>query len=209
VVATHLNNLLLNNAAALLGRQEVQQLIEHLAKEMPRLMEDFVPKTLPLGVLQKVLQNLLEEGVHIRDMRTIVETLADHAARTQNADELTVQARMALGRAIVQELYPAGNEMQVMTLDPQLERLLLQSVGGGGAAALEPGLADSLLKEAASATQRQEELGMPAVLLVPGAIRLLLSRFLRRVIPQIKVIAHGEVPETKRLKVTSIIGGKS
>ncbi|MDR2364540.1 MAG: flagellar biosynthesis protein FlhA [Zoogloeaceae bacterium] len=209
VVATHLNNLLLNNAAALLGRQEVQQLIEHLAKELPRLMEDFVPKTLSLGVLQKVLQNLLEEGVHIRDMRTIVETLADHAARTQNAEELTAQVRMALGRAIVQELYPTGNEMQVMTLDPQLERLLLQSVGGGGAAALEPGLADNLLQEAASAARRQEELGMPAVLLVPGAVRPLLSRFLRRSIPQIKVIAHGEVPETRLLKVTSIIGGKS
>jgi flagellar biosynthesis protein FlhA len=209
VVATHLNNLLLNNAAALLGRQEVQQLIEHLAREMPKLMEDFVPKTLPLGVLQKVLQNLLEEGVHIRDMRTIVETLADHATRTQNAEELTVQTRMALGRAIVQELYPTGNEMQVMTLDPQLERLLLQSVNGGGAAALEPGLADTLLQEAASAAQHQEALGMPAVLLVPGALRLLLSRFLRRSIPQLKVIAHGEVPETKLLKVTSILGGKS
>ncbi|MDR1349311.1 MAG: flagellar biosynthesis protein FlhA [Zoogloeaceae bacterium] len=209
VVATHLNNLLLNNAAALLGRQEVQQLIEHLSKEMPKLMEDLTPKTLALGVLQKVLQNLLEEGVHIRDMRTIIETLADHATRTQNAEELTTQVRMALGRAIVQELYPVGNEMQVMTLDPQLERLLLQSVSGGGAAALEPGLADGLLKEAATATQRQEELGMPAVLLVPGAIRLLLSRFLRRSIPQLKVIAHGEVPETKLLKVTSIIGGKS
>ncbi|MDR0735708.1 MAG: flagellar biosynthesis protein FlhA [Zoogloeaceae bacterium] len=209
VVATHLNNLMLNNAAALLGRQETQQLIEHLSKEMPKLMEDLTPKPLSLGALQKVLQNLLEEGVHIRDMRTIVEALSDHAARTQNTDELTAQVRAALGRAIVQELYPTGNEMQVMTLDPQLERLLMQSVSGGGAAALEPGLADSLLKEAATATQRQEELGMPAVLLVPGAIRLLLSRFLRRGIPQLKVIAHGEVPETKLLKVTSIIGGKS
>ncbi|MDR1889123.1 MAG: flagellar biosynthesis protein FlhA [Zoogloeaceae bacterium] len=210
VVATHLNNLLLNNAAALLGRQEVQQLLEHLGKEMPKLVEDLVPKTLPLGTLQKVLQNLLDEGVHIRDMRTIIETLADHAIRTQSADELTAQVRVALGRAIVQDLYPGGNEMQVMTLDPQLERLLLQTVNGSaGASALEPGLADGLLKEAATATRRQEELGMPAVLLVPGAIRLLLSRFLRRNIPQLQVIAHGEVPETKLLKVTSIIGGRS
>lgn len=210
VVATHLNNLLLNNAAALLGRQEVQQLLDHLAQEMPKLVEDLVPKTLPLGTLQKVLQNLLDEGVHIRDMRTIIEILADYAPRAQNADDLTAQVRMALGRAIVQDLYPTGNEMQVMTLDPQLERLLLQTVNGSaGASALEPGLADGLLKEAAAATGRQEELGMPAVLLVPGAIRLLLSRFLRRNIPQLKVIAHGEVPETKLLKVTSIIGGRS
>lgn len=210
VVATHLNHLILSNASGLLGRQEVQQLIDHLSKEMPKLVEDLVPKILPLGTLQKVLQNLLDEGVHIRDMRTIIETLADHATRTQSPDELTAQVRIALGRAIVQQLYPTGNEMSVMTLDPQLERLLLQTVAGtAGASALEPGLADGLLQEAVAATQRQEELGMPAVLLVPGAIRLLLSRFLRRSIPQLKVIAHGEVPESKLLKVTSIIGGRS
>lgn len=209
VIATHLNHLILTNASGLLGRQEVQQLIDHLSKEMPKLVEDLVPKLVPLGTLQKVLQNLLDEGVHIRDMRTIIEVLSDHATRTQSADELTAQVRIALGRAIVQHLYPTGNDMQVMTLDPQLERVLLQSVSGSGAAALEPGLADTLLKETAAATQRQEELGMPAVLLVPGAIRLLLSRFLRRSIPQLKVVAHSEVPETKVLKVTSIIGGRS
>ncbi|MDR2638133.1 MAG: flagellar biosynthesis protein FlhA [Zoogloeaceae bacterium] len=210
VIATHLNQLLLTNAASLLGRQEVQQLLDHLGQEMPKLMEDFVPKTISLGSLQKVLQNLLDEGIHIRDMRTIVETLADHAARTQGVDDLTAQVRVALGRAIIQDIYPTGNEMQVMTLDPQLERLLLQTINGtSGAAALEPGLADGLLKEAAAATRRQEELGLPAVLLVPSALRLLLSRFLRRNIPQLKIIAHSEVPETKLLKVTSIIGGKS
>ncbi|WP_303785422.1 flagellar biosynthesis protein FlhA [Azovibrio restrictus] len=210
VVATHLNHLILSNASGLLGRMEVQQLLDHLGKEMPKLVEDLVPKVLPLGTLQKVLQNLLDEGVHIRDMRTIIETLADHAGRTQNPDELTAQVRTALGRAIVQQLYPSGNEMAVLTLDPQLERLLIQSVTGtAGAAALEPGLADGLLKEAAAAVQRQEALGLPAVLLVPGAIRLLLSRFLRRSIPQLKVIAHGEVPDNKIIKVTSIIGGRS
>jgi flagellar biosynthesis protein FlhA len=209
VVATHLNHIIQSHAASLLGRQEVQQLLDHLGKEMPKLVEDLVPKALPVGVVQKVLQNLLEEGVHIRDMRTIIETLADHAARTQNPDELTAQVRIALGRAIVQQLYPDGNELQVMTLDPQLERLLMQSVSGTGGAALEPGLADGLLKETAAAAQRQEALGLPAVLLVPNAIRLLLSRFLRRSIPQLKVIAHGEVPESKLIKVTSIIGGRS
>jgi flagellar biosynthesis protein FlhA len=209
VVATHLNHLIQTHAASLLGRQEVQQLLEHLGKEMPRLVEDFVPKTLPWGVLQKVLQNLLEEGIHIRDMRTIIETLADHAARTQNVDELTAQVRVALGRAILQELFPEGNEIRVMTLDPHLERLLIQGISGGGAAALEPGLADNLLTEAVAAADRQEALGAPAVLLVPGSIRSLVSRFLRRGIPQLKVIAHAEVPETCIIKVTSIIGGRS
>ena len=102
VVATHLNHLILTHAAELLGRQEVQQLLDHLAKEMPKLVEDLVPKVLPLGTLQKVLQSLLDEGVHIRDMRTIIETVADHATRTQDADEIATQVRNALGRAIVQ-----------------------------------------------------------------------------------------------------------
>ena len=210
VVATHLNHLILTHAAELLGRQEAQALLDHLGKEMPKLIEDLVPKTLPLGVVQKVLQNLLDEGVHIRDMRTIVETLAESAGRTQDAEALTAQVRMALGRSIVQQLYPSGSEMQVMSLDPQLERILQQAItGGGDGASIEPGLADTLMRETAAAAQRQEELGLAAVLLVPGGLRVLLSRFLRRSIPQLKVLAHGEVPEHKTIRVTSIIGGRS
>ena len=209
VAATHLNHLILSNAAELLGRQETQALLDHLAKEMPKLVEDLVPKVLPLGVLQKVLQNLLAEDVHIRDMRTIIETLSESAARTQDPEALTTQVRVALGRSIIQQLYPSGAEMQVMSLDPQLERVLLQAIAGGGEhASIEPGLAETLIRETAAAAQRQEELGLPAVLLVPSNLRLLLSRFLRRGISQLKVLAHGEVPETKIIKVTSIIGGR-
>ena len=210
VVATHLNHLILSHAAELLGRQETQALLDHLAKEMPKLIEELVPKVLPLGVVQKVLQNLLEEGVHIRDMRTIVETLSDHAPRTQDTELLTAQVRNALGRAIVQQLYAGSAEIQVMSLDPQLERILVQAVSGSGdAAAIEPGMADTLVREASAAAQRQEELGLPAVLLVPANLRTLLSRFLRRGIPQLKVLAHSEVPDTKIIKVTSIIGGRT
>jgi flagellar biosynthesis protein FlhA len=210
VVATHLNHLILTHAAELLGRQEVQALIDHLAKEMPKLIDDLVPKVVQLGTLQKILQNMLEEGVHIRDMRTIIETVAEHAMRTQNADELTVQVRNALGRAIVQQLFPGTGEMQVMSLDPSLERLLGQAVAGGSEnTSFEPGLADTLVRETAAAATRQESLGLPAVLLVPASLRLLLSRFLRRTIPQLKVLAHNEVPENRIIKVTSIIGGKT
>ncbi len=209
VVATHLNHLILSHAAELLGRQEAQALLDHLAKEMPKLVEDLVPKILQLGVLQKVLQNLLEEGVHIRDMRTIIETLAENAPRLQDSEALTAQVRIALGRSIIQQLYPSGTEMQVMSLDPQLERVLAQAVAGGGDnASIEPGLADTLVREAVAAAQRQEELGLPAVLLVSGNLRTLLSRFLRRGISQLKVLAHAEVPESKIIKVTSIIGGR-
>jgi flagellar biosynthesis protein FlhA len=210
VVATHLNHLILTHAGELLGRQEVQQLLDHLAKEIPKLVEDLVPKILPLGTLQKVLQAMLEEGVHIRDMRTIIETVADHATRTQNADELSSQVRIALGRSIAQQLFPGNSEMQVMSLDPTLERLLSQAVAGGSEnTSFEPGLADTLLRETASAAGRQEALGLPAVLLVPASLRLLLSRFLRRTVPQLKVLSHNEVPETRIIKVTSIIGGRT
>ncbi len=210
VVATHLNHLILSHAAELLGRQETQALLDHLAKEMPKLVEDLVPKTLPLGVVQKVLQNFLEEGIPIRDMRTIIETLAEWAPRSQDPEVLTAQVRMALGRSIVQQLYPSGDELQVMSLDPQLERILQQAIAGGGdGASIEPGLADTLVRETAAAAQRQEALGLPAVLLVSGSLRTLLSRFLRRGVAQLKVLAHGEVPENKIIKVTSIIGGKA
>lgn len=210
VVATHLNHLLLTHAAELLGRQEVQQLIDHLGKEMPKLVEDLVPKLVAVGTLQKVLQNMLEEGVHIRDMRTIIETVAEHAQRTQSPDDLTTQVRIALGRAIVQQLFPGGGEMQVMSLDPTLERLLAQAVSGNSEnTSFEPGLADTLMRETAAAAERQASLGLPAVLLVPASLRVLLSKFLRRTVPQLKVLSHNEVPENRIIKVTSIIGGKT
>jgi flagellar biosynthesis protein FlhA len=209
VVATHLNHVILSHAAELLGRQEAQQLIDHIAKDAPKLVEDLVPKQVSLSVVQRVLQNLLEEGVNIRDMRTIIETLAEHATRSQDPGELTAQVRVALGRAIVQHLYPGSSELQIMALDPGLERILGQALAGGGdGSGIEPGLADTLLRETASAAQRQEDLGLPAVLLVPGNLRSLLSRFLRRAWPSLKVLANAEIPESRTIKVTTLIGAK-
>ena len=209
VIATHLNHVILSHATDLLGRLETQALIDHLAVETPKLVEDLVPKQIGLGVLQRVLQNMLDEGVNIRDMRTIIETLAEHAPRTQDPLELTAQVRIALGRAIIQQFYPSGNDMQVIALDPSLERLLGQAMqGGSDSGGIEPGLADTLLRETANAARQQEDLGLPAVLLVPGQLRWLLSRFLRRAVPDLKVIANGEVPDSKIIKVTSIIGAR-
>ena len=167
VVATHLNHIILSHSAELLGRQETQALLDHIAVESPKLVEDLVPKQLPLSTLQRVLQNLLEEGVNIRDMRTIIETLAEHAPRNQDPLVLTSLVRIALGRAIVQQLFPGSNEMQVMALEPGLERVLGQALQGGGedASGIEPGLADTLMRETAVASQRQEDLGLPPVLL--------------------------------------------
>jgi len=210
VVATHLNHVILSHAAELLGRQETQSLLDHIAKDAPKLIEDLVPKQLSLSVLQRVLQNLLEESVNIRDMRTIIETLAEHAPRSQDPLELTTQVRIALGRAIVQQLFPGTSELQVMAIEPGLERILGQAVqGGGDASGIEPGLADTLLRETAAAAQRQEAAGLPAALLVPGHLRWLLSRFLRRAVPQLRVIANAEVPDSRTIRVTTIIGAKS
>jgi len=210
VVATHLNHVILSHAAELLGRQETQALLDHIAKDAPKLVEDLVPKQLSLSVVQRVLQNLLEESVNIRDMRTIIETLAEQAPRSQDPLELTTQVRIALGRAIVQQLFPGTSELQVMAIEPGLERILGQAVqGGGDASGIEPGLADTLLRETAAAAQRQEEAGLPAALLVPGHLRWLLSRFLRRAVPQLRVIANAEVPDSRTIRVTTIIGAKS
>ncbi|NUU00211.1 flagellar biosynthesis protein FlhA [Herbaspirillum robiniae] len=210
VVATHLNHLITTHAAELLGRQEVQSLLDHVAKDAPKLVEDLVPKMLPLGTLQKVLQNLLMEGVHIRDMRTIIEAVAENAARIQEPSELTAIVRMALGRAIVQQIFPGENELPVMALDSKLERLLLQALqAGGDSGGIEPGLADSLVMQTEIAAQRQEQMGLPAVLLVSAPLRTLLARFLRRALPQLRVLSHAEVPESKTIKVTSLVGGQA
>ncbi len=207
VIATHLSQILNSHAAELLGRQELQQLLDHLTRENPKLTEDLVPKALSLATVQKVLQNLLDEQVHVRDMRTIVEGLAAHAGRTQDPTELTAQVRIALGRAIAQQMFPGNSEMQVMVLDPALERTLLQAATVESSV-IEPQLAEQLVNGTRSAAEKQEQFGLPAVLLVPAPLRVLLSRFLRRAIPQLKVMSHAEVPDTRAIKVVSIVGNQ-
>jgi flagellar biosynthesis protein FlhA len=208
VVATHISHLIQTHSAELLGRQELQQLFDYLAKVAPKLTEDLIPKLLPLATVQKILQNLLEEGMHIRDMRTILETLTEHAAQTQDAQQLTTLVRMALGPAIVQQLYPAAQELQVIGMDKELEHVLAQALQAGGGKAIEPGLANTLLREARSAVQAQENLGFPTVLLVPGQIRDLMARFLKRTLPQLKVLSQDEVPGFKTVRVTAVVGGR-
>lgn len=209
VIATHLNHIISMHAAELLGRQEVQQLLDHISKDSPKLVEDLVPKLMSLSVIQKVLQNLLTEGVHIRDMRTIVETLSEYATQTQDATELTALVRVQLGRAIVQQLFPVGNEVTVMTLDSNLERLLTQAMQNNGVSgsAIEPGMAETLSRQAEAAAKQQEQMGMTPVLLVSAPIRAALSKFLRRAVPNLRVLSHEELPDSKTIRVTSLIGG--
>ncbi len=211
VIATHLNHVISMHAAELLGRQEVQSLLDHIGKESPKLVEDLTPKLLSLSVIQKVLQNLLAEGVHIRDMRTIVETLSEHAANTQDAAELTALIRIQLGRAIVQQLFPASSEISVMALDNQLERILLQATQASNAngAAIEPSLAETLARQTEMLAMQQEQMGLSPVLLVPAQLRAALSKFLRRAVPRLRVLSHDELPDSKTIRVTNLIGGQA
>ncbi|MDP3210759.1 flagellar biosynthesis protein FlhA [Methylotenera sp.] len=210
VIATHLNHIISMHAAELLGRQEVQQLLDHISKESPKLVEDLVPKLMPLAVVQKVLQNLLVEGVHIRDMRTIVETLSEHASQTQDTNDLTALVRVQLGRAIVQQLFPTGNEVTVMSLDNNLERLLLQAMQNNtGGSAMEPGMAETLSRQAEEAARQQEQMGLTPVLLVSAPLRAALAKFLRRAVPNLRVLSHEELPDSKTIRVTSLIGGSA
>ncbi|HHL2561467.1 TPA: flagellar biosynthesis protein FlhA [Yersinia enterocolitica] len=204
VVATHLNHLISQYASELFGRQETQQLLDRVSQEMPKLTEDFIPGVVTLTTLHKVLQNLLLERVSIRDMRTIIETLAEHAPNQTDPYELTAVVRVALGRSIAQQWFPGTGEIQVIGLDAALERLLLQALQGGSG--LEPGLADRLLEQSRQALQRQEMLGAPPVLLVNHALRALLARFLRRSLPQMVVLSNLEIGDNRQIRMTSTIG---
>ncbi|AVF34800.1 flagellar biosynthesis protein FlhA [Rahnella sikkimica] len=206
VVATHLNHLISQHAQELFGRQETQELMERVTKEMPKLTEDFIPGVISLTNMHKVLQNLLSERVSIRDMRTIVETLAEYAPSQSDPNELTSVVRVALGRAITQQWFPGNGEVQVIGLDTALERLLLQALQSGGG--LEPGLADRLLTQSEAALQRQDMLSAPPVLLVNHALRPLLSRFLRRSLPQIVVMSNLEMTDSRQIRMTATIGGE-
>lgn len=209
VIATHINHLLLAHGGALLGRQETQALIDHVAKLAPKLIDDLVPKLIPLSTFQRVLANLLDEGIHIRDLRTIVETLADMAHKTTDAAELTTHVRAALRATIAQTLFGSTKELSVIALDPELEKVLASSLMGTDAAnaAIEPGLVDLLQRSAAVATQRQEDMGLAPTLLVPDRLRVPLARLLKRAAPRLRVLGHAEIPETSTVRVSAVLGG--
>ncbi|MEI6838596.1 MAG: FHIPEP family type III secretion protein, partial [Alcaligenaceae bacterium] len=210
VIATHLNHILGMHASELLGRQEVQHLLDLLAMKSPKLAEDFVPKVIGIGPLQRILENLLLEGVPIQDMRTIVEAISEYAPQVQDTDVLTEKVRLKLSRSIAQSLFPEAQEMAVITLEQNLERILtqtlLQNTNGTG---IEPGLAQTLANQAEQAAAKQEQLGHSPVLIVPAAIRLALARFLRRVTPNLRVLSHDELPSTRSIRVTHLIGNSA
>ena len=208
VVATHLSQILSNHAALLLGHDEVQQLLDMIGKHQSKLVEGLVPEVISMGNLVKVLQNLLNEGVPIRDMRTILQTLVEYAPRSPDPEVLTAACRIALRRLIVQEIAGPEPELPVITLSPELERILHQSLqaGGGDGAGIEPGLAERMQRSLVEATQRQELEGQPAVLLTSGILRNTLAKFVKNAIPGLRVLSYQEVPDDKQIRIVSAVG---
>ena len=206
VVATHLNHLISTHTDELFGRQEAQQLLDQIARQSPKLIDDLIPAVISLTTLHKVLQNLLSERVPIRDMRTIIDTLAEFATAQSDADELTARVRARLSRAITQQWFPGEDDIQLIGLDLSLEQLLIQATQSGSA--IEPGIAENLMKQTEKALLHQEGLGAPPVLLVNPALRLMLSRYLRRIFPQLAVLSSQEINTQRNVRMTYLIGGK-
>ncbi|MGX5652002.1 flagellar biosynthesis protein FlhA [Hydrogenophaga borbori] len=206
VLATHLSHLMQVQAAKLLSRTETQELVEHVTRLAPKLIEEVVPKMVSVATFQKVLQLLLEEGVHVRDIRSIIESIAEHAVHVTDPHELARRVRMALSPAIVQQIYGPVKELEVIAIEPGLERLLMQALSGQNAGALDPGVAEMLSQSATDIANKQEEKGVPACLLVPDAIRSAMARLLRRAAPRLQVLAHSEIPETHLIRIGPILG---
>ncbi|MEC9362412.1 MAG: flagellar biosynthesis protein FlhA [Pseudomonadota bacterium] len=204
VIATHLSQIVRMHAHELLGHDEGQALLDQLAKQAPKLVEDLVPKLLSLTAFVRVLQNLLAERVPIRNLRVIAEALAEHAGRSQDPVVLSGLVRVALGRQIVQEINGMQPELPVLTLAGPLEQVLQDSLKSGGAA-IEPGLAERMHRSLTEQTRKLETDGQPAVLLVPPALRPLLARFTRQTIPGLHVLAFDEVPDSKQLRMVGAI----
>ncbi|GGW21721.1 flagellar biosynthesis protein FlhA [Halomonas sp. NyZ770] len=206
VIATHLNHLLHRHSPEMLGRQEVQKLLDKLGDDQKSLVEEVVPKSISLTVLQRILQNLLDEDVSIRDMRSVLDTLAEHAGQQKDPNELTALVRIALGRAITQQWFAGQETLNVMGLDAQLEQVLLQAMNGNGA--MEPGLADTLMNQAQQALERHEGSGEAPVLVVQHSLRAVLSRFLRRRMRHLVVMSQAEIPDDRTLRVATLVGGR-
>ncbi len=214
VVATHLNQKLQRHAHELLGHEDVQQLVDMLAKTSPKLAEELVPNTVSISQLLTVLQSLLREHVPIRDLRSIAESLANSPSKSQDIATMTAAARLALSRMIVQNIYGNRDELVVMTLDPSLEQLLLKTLQQSAQQAqqyglvLEPAMAENLQRSLAEAVQAQEMAGNPAVLLVTSQLRAAMAQFIRNSIEQLHVLAYQEVPDNKSITIVASIGGK-
>ena len=204
MIATHFNHLLQQFASDLLGRVETQELLDHVKQDIPKLLEDFIPGVITLTTFHKILQNLIAEKVSIRDMRTIIETISEHAPNQNDAYQLISLVRIALGRVITQQWFPGNGAINVIGLNVNLERLLLQALQN--TSNVEPGLADHIIQQVKQALNQQDAIGAPPVLLVNHTLRPMLSQFLRPHFPQLVVLSNLEITDNREIKMTCQIG---
>ncbi|MCI6907239.1 MAG: flagellar biosynthesis protein FlhA [Succinatimonas sp.] len=211
VIATHLSQILVNNCASLLGQEEVQNILDIVAKSQPKLVNGLVPSVINLGLLTHILQNLLNEGVPIRDMRTVLETLVEYGPKSQDPEVLTAACRIGLRRLIIQDIVGSENTIPVITLAPDLEKVLHKSLetGGSEGIGIEPGMADRIQRSLMEATNNQEMEGEPAILLTSGILRSTLSRFVKNTIPGLRVLSYQEIPDDKQIKIVSVVGNQN
>ena len=211
VIATHLSQILVNNCASLLGQEEVQNILDIVAKSQPKLVNGLVPSVINLGLLTHILQNLLNEGVPIRDMRTVLETLVEYGPKSQDPEVLTAACRIGLRRLIIQDIVGSENTIPVITLAPDLEKVLHKSLetGGSEGIGIEPGMADRIQRSLMEATNNQEMKGEPAILLTSGNLRSTLSRFVKNTIPGLRVLSYQEIPDDKQIKIVSVVGNQN
>ena len=208
VIATHLSQILANNCASLIGQEEVQNILDIVAKSQPKLVNGLVPSVISLGLLTHILQNLLNEGVPIRDMRSVLETLVEYGPKSQDPEVLTAACRIGLRRLIIQDIVGSENTIPVITLAPDLEKVLHKSLetGGSEGIGIEPGMADRIQRSLMDATANQEMEGEPAILLTSGMLRSTLSRFVKNTIPGLRVLSYQEIPDDKQIKIVSVVG---
>ncbi|MEQ8289355.1 MAG: flagellar biosynthesis protein FlhA [Gammaproteobacteria bacterium] len=208
VIATHMSQILQDHAHELIGHREVQSLLDRYNEQSPKVIDDIIPGVVPLGVILKVMQNLLKEHIPVRDTRTIIETIIEHARTTQNTDDLTAHVRVALGRFIVERIGGGDTELPVMTLDMSLEQLLQQTLQAmsEGTGAIEPNLAQRMIQSLREAADKQEVAGEPAILLVADGLRELMVKLVRNSVPRLHILGFSEVPENKEIRIVKTVG---
>ncbi|MEM6998371.1 MAG: flagellar biosynthesis protein FlhA [Pseudomonadota bacterium] len=211
VIATHISQILQEHAHELIGHKEVQALIDRYNEQSPKVLDDIIPNVVSVGVVLKVMQNLLKENIPIRDIRTIIETIIENARITQNTDELTSAVRVALGRFIVERITSGQPELPVITLDMSLEQLLQQSLQAmnDGSGSIEPNLAQTMLQSLRQAVDKQEMANQPAILLVADVLRGLMVKLAKSSVPRLHILGFSEVPDTKELRIVETVGAKA
>jgi flagellar biosynthesis protein FlhA len=207
-VATHISEIIKRHAHELVGRQEMQQLLDNVSATAPKVVEELIPNLLNLGTVLRIIKNLLKEGVSIRDMRTILETLADYAGLTKDPDVLTEFVRQGLGRFIVDQYKLEDDSLCLFTLDREVEDVIAESIqpsDQGSYLAIEPNTAQQIITAIRSMSERSSLSGAQPVLLASPAIRRHVRKLVERFLPHMAVLSHNEIPQNVKIQSLGVV----